>query len=319
MLFIRTNSGFTNGDLYNQCQVDFFKEKIPYVPVVTGNNFENSEIITLGDSFFNSVLSSDVFASELGKYVQYKVHNIQNTGKYFAMEVDYPLAYFINRGSDNHKKRILILETVERFSLKRSGLYCGANRPDSPQSRFKRFYDNSDIEYFFQNNIVFNPVLRMIKNARFRIFGLVDGSIGAYSINPPMLFSEEDISFRNKVKSEPEIERMADNIGELSRMLETRFNIILVYVIIPDKLSVYRDKAGNEPPYNDFIPKVTSKIRQRGVKCIDLYSVYRNQRQHDDAMLYFGADTHFTPLGKKILAVECAREIDKIMKSEAAN
>ena len=79
----------------------------------------------------------------------------------------------------------------------------------------------------------------------------------------------------------------------------------LVFLIIPNKFSIYGEQILGEDEYDDFIPKLQTALELRGVSYVDVYDAFKNyQREHPNELLYYAGDTHYLPVGKKILIDE---------------
>jgi hypothetical protein len=302
-------SDHISGDLYRLCELDRFRESIEVLPPPPSAPLKQAEILTLGDSFFNSALQSDLFAGELAAKSGFAVHNLASSD--FFEPFSYPLAYLKAIGYQPDRRRILILESVERSSLERtttfdSGGGSSANRLNAVA--FKLF-KNNDVEYFFKNNLVTHPALTWVKNLRFDWFGSIDKAIGAYSLNPDMLFYQRDLDFASLAKPDPVLIRTADRVADLAQILRRKYNLELLFVVVPDKYSVYRDYLDQERPYDRYIPRLVERLRDRGVPAVDLYSAYLRFRRNDPRPLYFAGDSHYTASGKMVLVDECIREI----------
>ena len=297
------------GDLYRLCGVDRFREPIRAQASCRNTPLRQAEILTLGDSFFNSALDSDLFANVLAEKSGHAVHNLPADG--FFEPFSYPLAYLEHIGYRPDRRRILILEAVERSSLERTSSFnaragSSSNRLDGLAFKVLK---NSDVEYFFKNNLVTRPAISWLKNLRFDWFGIVDGAIGAYTLNPDMLFYRRDLDFAAQPKPDSVLDGAADRVAQLSATLRTRYGLDLLLVIIPDKYSVYREQAGADDPYDRYIPRLVERLRKRGVHSVDLYTAYLISLRAGKEPLYYMSDSHYTPLGKSILVDECLREM----------
>lgn len=294
--------GYTLGDQYRMCELDRFREEIPLVQSAPNPSLDEAEIITLGDSFFNSALGSEFFANELAGKIGLKVHNM-HTAEFFEPQ-SYPLSYLESIGYKGDRRRILILESVERSVLERAGKYnsLGVSTSNKLDAFAFKLLKNSDVEYFFKHNLIVAPLGRWLKNFRFERLGIVDKSIGAYSVDPEMLFYQRDIEFGRTRKTEATLESTADSIATLAAALKKRYDIDLVYLVIPDKYSVYRALAPNAQAYDRFIPRLCAELTERGVKNLDVYSLYASYSKPGMPPIYYSSDTHYTALGKSILA-----------------
>jgi hypothetical protein len=297
------------GDLYRLCEVDRFRETIRSVASAPTAPLEQAEIVTLGDSFFNSSLESDLFANELAREGGYAVHNL--TSADFFEPQSYPLAYLQASGYRPDRRRILILESVERTSLERTGTYLAAAGASSNRLNALAFrvLKNNDVEYFFKNNEVTHPVFKWLKNARFEWFGVIDRAIGAYTLHPDMLFYQRDMQFAAEPKPDAVLDAAADRVARLAETLRRQYDLDLLYVVIPDKYSVYRDYLPHESRYDLYVPRLVARLLSRGVHAVDLYAAFMEKRRSSNEQLYFVTDTHYTAAGKAILVDACLWEI----------
>ncbi len=298
--------GYTTGDQYRMCDLDRFREEIPLQKPSVTASLEEADVITLGDSFFNSALGSDLFANELARKAGLKVHNM-HTAAFFEPQ-SYPLSYLESIGYHGGKQRILLLESVERSVLERGGTYnkLGASTSNEFDAFAFKVLKNNDIEYFFKHNIFVYPLGKWLKNFRFEYLKIVDKSIGAYSENPEMLFYQRDLEFSRLKKSDAMLDSTADSIARLSATLKKRYNLDLVYLVIPNKYSVYHSLVTGGDSYDRFIPRLSKKLTDRGVKNLDAYSLYSRFNKVGMPLLYFSSDTHYTAYGKSLLVDACS-------------
>lgn len=314
---IVNNSTSSQGALYRFCLVDRFKESIRIRTPAPTSPLDHSEIITMGDSFFNTSMESDIFANELAIKGNYNVHNVD----WSASHVPYthPLTYLQNINYQSDRHRILILETNERDSLQRTSTYNSivVTSSNSANMLFFKLYDviakttdNRNVEYFFKNNLLFEPVIMWLKNIRFKYFGIIDKSIGAYTMNPDMLFYQPEVEFASIEKTDNTLDEEVERMARFTKVLREKYNLDLIYVIVPDKYTIYRDYIKKVNAYDQYIPRLVVKLRKHGVHSIDLYTKYMNYRQtNNNPALYFVSDTHYTAMGKAILVDECLQEI----------
>jgi len=85
----------------------------------------------------------------------------------------------------------------------------------------------------------------------------------------------------------------------------------LIYVVIPNKYSIYGDYADKGYRYDGFIPRLTERLAARGVKSVDLYSLYLGRKKAGSPPLYYSSDTHYTALGKALAVDACIEVIKK--------
>lgn len=313
----REPDGYVVGDQYRMCDLDRFREEIPSLKPSAATPLEQADILTLGDSFFNSTLASDLFANELARKAGLRVHNL-HTSEFFEPQ-SYPLSYLENIGYQTGKSRIMLLESVEREVLERGDGYNKAGLSSSNELDAFAFkvLKNSDLEYFFKHNVIVRPLGKRLKNFRFQYLSIVDKSIGAYSLNPDMLFYQRDLEFARLKKSEAMLDSTADSIARLSETLRQRYNIDLIYLAIPNKYSVYHGLAVAESRYDGFLPRLSEKLTRRGVKNLDIYTLYSRYNKAGMPLLYFSSDTHYTAYGKSVLVDACADLIKKLRSADS--
>jgi hypothetical protein len=107
---------------------------------------------------------------------------------------------------------------------------------------------------------------------------------------------------------------MAFNISLLGKILKEKYDLELIYVIMPTKYTVYGKYHDDFMGYNNFIPSVLDSLEKLEVNTFDTYSLYTNALDIDKDFLYYSGDTHFTPRGKKMLV----NEIIKLLKEKGA-
>ena len=146
---------------------------------------------------------------------------------------------------------------------------------------------------------------------KFKWFGNISSMTPIYQVSPePWLFYNATIdqgpgSFYHKYSSS-EIDTYADNISKLSKELKHVFNLEMVFMVVPNKISLYSGVITNDD-YGDFLPALQLALDARGVKYVDLYSDFSTSAD----TLYFGTDTHWNKKG-----VDMALELTLIALQE---
>jgi hypothetical protein len=308
--FLDVPGDHQGGDLYQMCELDRFEEVIPSSKRTPMENIDEADVLTMGDSFFNITAGSDIFAAELANKGELKVCNLRSSTFGAAGS---PLSFLIKTGYKANKNRILLLEHAERTVLDNFNGFNAVNTfSDMHDNPIYSAFRNNDVEFFFKNNMIVHPWIRWLKNVRFKYFKVIDGSIASYSETPDMLFYQPDIEFSKLKKTDAMLDLVAESLARLSVTLKKRYNIDLIYMVIPDKYSVYHDLVPNGYIYDDFIPRLSKKLTNRGVKNIDVYTLYSRYNKPGMPLLYYSSDTHYTTYGKSLLVNAC---IEKIMRS----
>jgi len=277
-------------------------------------DLEGSDILMFGDSFLAGVRGLKIFIDKGGGVDTLKAYNASADG--IAAAGENPLECLARVKYQKGGKKFLILETVERSSLDR-GLRCADYQKYFDlkifQQAIKYIFINDHIAYFFTDNIISHPLLRFINNTKFHYFKDIDTRIALYSENPNMLFYFQAVEFNKTPKAAEDLDMMARNIKFLSDQLEREYNIVLIYVILPNKYSIYSDFVEPDYVYDNFIPDINNRLIEKGVKVINIYTEYMTYRSNDDSkLLYFPSDTHYSPLGQDIFFNEIVGVITEL-------
>lgn len=323
---------YYKGDLFEMARLWRFEEEI----VPNWDGYENegldikdADIITMGDSFFEANYETPPVAYQLQELTGNKVYNVNR--KDFKAAGDNPLVYLDTINYQKGKAKYIVLEVVERYALDTSTRYQYTNYKDYakfsglvPQSDastkiertagLKSFIEPANLQYFFYNNRLIAPIYEIGKNFRFEVLGEIDSRTPVYTDNPSMLFYYEDVEF-NKTNTEKKyVDMMAFNISLLGKILKEKYDLELIYVIMPTKYTIYGKYREDFKGYNNFIPSVLDSLGKLEVNTFDTYSLYTKALDIDKDFLYYSGDTHFTPRGKKMLV----NEIIKLLKEKGA-
>ncbi|EKD94264.1 MAG: hypothetical protein ACD_26C00144G0002 [uncultured bacterium] len=301
------------GDLYTISELKAFHLPIPTKKSTNKSNIDEADIFAFGDSFLGSHLGEKNLPSLLEDSLKMPVYAV-------PLAVENPLEYLERIHYKKGATKIVIVESVERYAVNRGFAYSAPIATTVNISSWKKnindldylIFDTTDIDYFFKHNIFINPLRLFLKNLNFSLFGRIDSRIGAYSLQPPMLFYFEEVNFDKNLRNATLAPKVAKNIKFLGETLKDKYNLKMIYVVIPNKYTIYNDldKHGS---YNNFIPRLQSELSKLNVDYVDLYSRYVANRTNDRP-LYYPNDSHFAPLGKEILVEELDKKIKQILK-----
>jgi len=141
-----------------------------------------------------------------------------------------------------------------------------------------------------------------LKNKSFEWFGDIDVKTPMYSNYPKMLFFDEEIRFNENKNKFESIDEISSNISLEAELIKDKYNLDLVYLVIPNKFSIYSDLIVGDPGYDNYIPILQEKLKSKGVKYIDIYSVFYTYRKNNPTeLIYYSGDTHYNARGKKLL------------------
>ncbi len=151
--------------------------------------------------------------------------------------------------------------------------------------------------YNFHNKGLLSPVYKMnLKNKLFT------------SRDQELFFFEDDIDNleNNKLLK---INKLNYNLNILSDQLKEK-NIKLIVLPAPDKYDLYQDFiTDNSLPHNNFFD-IFNKLEKRYIY-INSKKIFENYLNNGKKDIYFADDTHWSPIGSKIIAKELAKIINK--------
>ncbi len=314
--FVESNSGsgFTYGDMYDMAEIKSFKEPIAVKTSEEKTNLQEAKVFALGDSFFQTTLESENFANVLEKDSNLPVYNIvQQSDDY--VNVANPLIFLQQENIEKGDEKVLILESVDWRSERRALNYLSSlYKPVSIKDKLSKLvFDNGDVEYFVRRNKLTNSLRQTAKNWEYEFLNEVDPRVGEWDKKSGMIFYFEEVLYHKKPKSSLEIERMAENISELSKKLYDQYNIKLLYLNMPSKYALYGSDVNKDFIYDGFGVNLQKALEEKGVSSIDVYSLYAKYKsKNPDSLLYYKNDSHFTPLGKQLLIEAVGESLKKM-------
>lgn len=302
------------GDLYRFCRVDYYREEFPYIDN-PGSKFmpDSAEIFVFGDSFFNTMMDTVNVAMAIRNITG---KNVFNSLDYNGIVFNNPLGFFKKFQIKAKHRRILIIESAERYS------YLNALKSYMKDSEnYDFFYYKAmitrsimlgDTEYWLSNSVFTEKFINFKSSFYFNNFGVISTEISDYSKSPKFLFYSEELNFNKMRKPDDEIRRISDNVNKLAEILDRNYNMSLIYMIIPNKYTLYGKYADQNYVYDNYIPEVYSRLNAN-TNAVNLYEIYSKiKEEHPDDFLYFTSDTHFNLRGREIAINEIVERINKI-------
>lgn len=323
----KNDKGYFLGDLYNYAEVSDFKEHIKLVQYKGEADPARGEIVMYGDSFFNNGFDSQPLPVELAE----KTHK-QITFYQPPVDGGGPIEYLKRFNYQKGPEKFFVWENVERKSVIRAKEFSQIAKNQDGVVKDKKvsmsvsifdriqrrmvqsktiLFDRTNVEYFIKNNLIIKPFRVWLKEAAYNLFGEIDSMVATYSKKHKMLFFNEEVVFNNdRQKDLPEnLNEVSDDIALIGKKLKTDYNLDMIYIIIPNKYSIYPDYIGNGPAYDDFIPELQKRLSDRNVNFVDSYGMLKNYRlNHQGDPLYYRGDTHYTYVGKKLLLEELIKK-----------
>ena len=315
-----TRSMNENGDLYRFARVRQFKVPFPaevYPDEEIGlSNLDSIRVFMIGDSFMESCRGHQALPVELSAALAEPIHVVQagDSTEYFN-----PLYLFKKARITKGPPRIVILERVERYIIDNFSDPMEDDpriEPETPAPSGwgafeRRWFTGAERNYevLLTSSSITAPVIELWNTACFTVLGRISEMTPVYSLNPPFLFYEEEVS-RVKLNSfyaphpDSSVEEIADYIAAVRSTLQKRYNTELVFMAIPNSYTIYH-KFVNNDIYDNYLPRLEKYLNQRGVRTIDLYERYIDSKE----IVYFPTDSHWNALGCEIALHETLRQL----------
>ena len=312
------------GDIYRMVLVWDFNVPVP-MPLKGPHPsppINEAQIIAMGDSFMETHYGHrrlpTMLAESTGEKVFY--HNM-------ADGMDNPIQVLKTRSFERGEPRIFLLESIERYIPRR---YGGTIDPDPPlrkkRSSLKKLYkepwnflfkDNDiRLQVFFKRSYPGYYLLGAANTTNFRLFGRMPADAPLYSLDPHVLFFRETVDDSESSyfhdHTDGEIEKDASVLAALSTNLKKRYNLTLVFMAVPNKITIYNHLV-KAKPYDMFIPRLNAALAERGIPVVD---VYTPMAASPDPLTYFESDTHWNGRGVSIAVAETVKTLDSMSRTE---
>lgn len=307
------------GELYYFNYISEFREKLPepirkYRFSESHPKIEEADILMFGDSFLDisrQVTLPERLARSTGDKVFFH--------RFLAPQESNPFCVLHEQGVNELQAGILVYETVERnipmkFTTSYSPDSCSMAGFHTLKARADRFAENifpsNNEEMYTQllkRSIFTSGIYSLNATAKFRLYGYVSSKTPLYKTgDDPWLFFHrqvEDVpgSFYYTYTAQ-EIENYCDNIARLASEVKRVLNMEMVFLPVPNKYTICHDVL-NEDTYNQFLPRLYAGLRERGIRCVELYDRFSRSTE----VLYYGTDTHWNERGVGIALEELIR------------
>lgn len=272
------------------------------------------DVITIGDSFsMRGKYGYQNFMSNYDKNL--KVLNISN----HYLKSTNPLQEIVNllNGDffDNIHADFIILEAVERTlniraediniqsklnikDIKEVNLYSELSSLEKVVGEIydANYYSLTNLLYNFDDNAFFSEVHLFESNRK--LFQFFDG----------VLIFSDDIRYLKHKNNLDSIINLNDFLNELNDLVQLK-DMKLIFLPAPDKYTIYQDYfVTNDYIRSDFFPLLNSL--EKNYLYVDTYSLLLNQIENNLLDIYYYDDTHWSPVGSKIVAEELLRMIE---------
>lgn len=147
-------------------------------------------------------------------------------------------------------------------------------------------------DFFLQENSLTEPLNELISTINFHFFHKISPLTPKYSLNPKMLFYENDVNFYQNPPSPDETQKIADNLKYISETLMSKYNVTLIFIPMPTKYTIYHRFSGDNSE-TPFFDQLFSDLSKNKVNFIDLYHPFKSSSE----ILYLPSDTHWNGHG----------------------
>jgi hypothetical protein len=323
-----TIMGEPYGNLYKNSKVSHFKIKLP--PTKPPPDFFNKtpldscDIILMGDSHLRNFPNHYWFAVELQMALKRPVYHMK------VMRV--PFLYFNRSGIKwEDKRRICVWESGEARLFDRyhtlpdmqqvdvepiDEIMFGSGAQQPLLTRIKnRWFTNTERNYsfFIKNNVLLQSVVEFYYTSKFRYFGKISNLTPAYSLSPPFLVEQQQVTKHKPSSyffyhSDAMIDRLADNLKNISDSLSSAYNLEFIFMPTPNSMTLHHDLI-TDHPYDGYLPRLCQALEDRNVRVIKLYELFAAK---SGDFLYHPSDNHWNEKGATIAFEEmlrCVREV----------
>lgn len=287
------------GDIGKLGQIIFSKEyhyqdKFQSVPMSVidwcdASDLKSKKVVFLGDSF-----TKNIYPNCLVSIIQ------KPSSKYFAYNIESPEDTFVALCNANvEMPDVVVLESVERDFVFR---LCNVDFSSNiiPKASVSKPVEEkqTDFSTFYRN--------QLIKNQAILNISLRDSLFTCPRKEKELYFYYDDIRF----PKEEQIQAAISNLESLFQLAKKK-NICLFYVVAADKYDVYQEFAiENGFPKKEVLEKF-EKFESNPYFVNTKHVLLKNARQGVKD-LYYADDTHWSPIGAKIVAEEIAKRMDSL-------
>jgi hypothetical protein len=260
------------------------------------------DILTIGDSFSNGVMGgkNPYYQDFLATKYNLNILNIMNITNKQHKLFETIISLYNNGWLKEHKPKLVIIESAQR------GVY----------ERFAKEFDFSQSDIAIDKLIVpvktkdsFIPNLSMINTANYKTpfytikykfkvraqkdvvkLNLSKNLFSTQNYQHSLLFHYSDILY---IKNNQNlVNKINENFNHLANLLQT-LDIKLLFLVAPDKYSVYYDYIENNPfQENKFFTLINPL--HKDYLFIDTQTILRNSLQAGMLDLYYSDDTHWS-------------------------
>lgn len=317
-----------NGDLMIELNVADFRIEVipdsyPRLPENEALNPDSAKVLLIGDSFCRRGYDCYPFGDELtlrtGKAVLWwtqantqtrpfswlTAHGVtrSETRRLLIFEcVERNLVYYYNNDI------AIRLDAVEQAQVKEFVLF-----KDFLRDEVRRWMGSAEMNYAYLANasVLTAGAIETLNTFKFHQFGVLPSRFPVYSLDPPMAFSYYESNATSQTSyffdhTDENVQNIARTIRFIKEGVDEKFNLDLLFLIVPNKITIYHELA-TDVPYDDFLPRLSRQLKIEGVNTVCLYEPFRKANKQ----LYFAADSHWNRAGLLLGVEETAQAIER--------
>lgn len=278
----------------NEWIVKDYDEKTGYV--------NRNCILTIGDSFSEERVGS--YSNSLAHILDTCiVANLKNPSPYPNPFIKY-WEFFVN---ESELPSVIIVESVERYLINRL-LELDFNKKEFAISYNVEKGKTTELKRLKKRTSDYYKTLLMRKNKRpVRHVKLAKELFSCKGSESDFYFYDQEITITNTLE---EIEIASQKIDSLFLFAKEK-NITLIILVAADAYDVYQSYIMDNPySPKTLLDELTTRIASPNyIDTKQLFLPYLDQGVKD---IYWCTDTHWSPIGAKIVAEEIARRMDSL-------
>jgi len=278
------------------------------------NKTNTFNILTIGDSF------SQQNAHGYQNYIENQKNILNFNTQAYNLPTTNPidLAYKLSNGNvfNNLKINFLILQSVERSIITRNNevdLHSGytierINSFKKIERQKKSFFYHIQFSDYLKFPI-YNILYRFVDNAVFSPVYQKKINKNLFSSNNKLLFLKDDLSALKHNNNIKNLKNLNKNLNILAEKLKKQ-NITLIVLPCPDKYDIHYDYITTK---NTPKPLFFNHMKDLRKDYIYIDSKKKLKTHIDNGIkdVYFVDDTHWSPIGAKIIANSISKAIQK--------
>lgn len=253
------------------------------------DEIKDYQVLFMGDSFTKSFYPY---------YVSKRIEG--NTAKFFASNIEAPEQAFVTLCNNNVKMpQVVVLESVERVFVERlSNLNFDYSIQLNGLMNRQAMEQQTDFTTYYKNQLINNhSVLHL---------SLMDSLFTCPGKEKELYFYHDDI----KIHTEKQIQIAVLKLDTLFQLAKDK-HICLFYVIAADKYDVYQEFAIDNPYPRKTV--LDGFYQFESNPCfVNTRQLLNMKAKEGITDLYYADDTHWSPIGAKIVADEIARRMDSL-------